>query len=141
MASLTLQRSMAELRKRGYTVGKTEMPWNRFSKVRQDFCGFADAIAFSADSNEVLAIQACAANGDPAKHLRKLAGLESAKVWVSQPARRLEIWSWGKKGQRGKRKLWTLKVIPFELEKAEAETTFPVRAPILRNEIALPPIE
>ena len=116
MQSKTLQRSMEYLRDQGYTVGKVEMPWNRFSKVRQDFCGFADAIAYHLEKNETLAIQACTDDGGVQKHLEKLLALENVRVWVSQPSRRLEIWGWGKRGERGKRKLWTLRIVPITLD-------------------------
>lgn len=111
MASKPLQRSINELKKQGYQVGITER-FNSFVKIRQDFCGFADAIAFHPDQNETLAIQACADNGGSVSaHLNKLLGLPAVKKWVSQPSRRLEIWGFGKRGERGKRKLWTLRKV------------------------------
>lgn len=113
MASKSYQRSKAELEKRGYIAGKTEQPWNRFSKVRQDFCGFADIIAFHPEHNETLAIQACTNDGGVQKHLDKLLAIYAVGMWVKQPSRRLEIWGWAKRGERGKRKLWTLRVIPI----------------------------
>lgn len=40
-----LQRTLKVLRDAGWTVGITEH-WNPHVKIRQDFCGFADCIAF-----------------------------------------------------------------------------------------------
>ena len=111
MASKPLQRSILELKKQGYSVGITER-FNSFVKIRQDFCGFADAIAFHPERNETLAIQACADNGGSVSaHLKKLMDIPAVKTWIMQPSRRLEIWGFGKRGDRGKRKLWTLRKI------------------------------
>lgn len=116
MASKSYQRSKEELEKHGYVVGKTEQPWNQFSKVRKDFCGFADLIAFHPDKNDVLAVQCCSDNGgDVSAHVKKLTALDSVRKWIKQPCRRLEIWGWGKRGVRGKRKMWTLRVIEINI--------------------------
>ena len=101
MASKSYQRSKLELDRRGYISGQVEQPWTQLSIVRQDFCGFADIIAFHPEQNETLAIQACIGGGDVAKHLKKFRELKSVQVWISQPSRKLEIWSWAKRGGRG----------------------------------------
>lgn len=110
MPSKSYQRSKIELEKRGYIAGKVEQAWNQYTKVRQDYCGFADIIAFHPEQNETLAIQACVGSGDVSKHLKKFADIPAVLYWILQSSRRLEIWSWAKRGERGKRKTWTVVV-------------------------------
>jgi len=104
------QRTQAKLRKEGYDVAHTERKvpasaagW-RGRLITQDFFGFIDTVAVN--NWEILAIQSCSAV-DHQKRVRK--------IMASPVARRLayffsiEVWSWGKRGERGKRKLWTLR--------------------------------
>lgn len=109
MATKSIQRSIATLKGAGYTVGIVEK-FNHFVKIRQDLYGFIDLIAFHPEKNEVLAIQACSnSGGDVSAHVNKLVVMDVVQKWVRQPMRRLEIWGWAKQGERGKRKLWTLR--------------------------------
>lgn len=134
MATESYQRSKKELTKRGFFVGKTEQPWNKFSKVRQDFCGFADLIAFHPDQNETLAVQACTDDGGAQKHIHKLLILYAVGAWIKQPSRRLEVWAWGKRGAKGERKVWTLREIPITTEMFNKELlTSKDCAPRVRN--------
>lgn len=109
MASKPVQRSIAELKKRGYTCHVVER-WNSFAKIRQDFGGFADILAYKPGEVGVLAIQACADSGDVSKHVKKLLGVANLGVWL-QSGNKCEIWGWGMRGERGKRKTWTLRAI------------------------------
>lgn len=119
MASKPTQRSIAELKRAGYVVGIVEK-FNSFIKIRQDYGGFADLIAYHPDRNETLAIQCCADNGGGvSEHLKKLLALDNVRKWIKQPSRRLEVWGWGKRGERGKRKLWTLRNVPITTKMVE----------------------
>ena len=120
MASKSIQRSLILLREEGYVCGITEK-FNSFVRIRQDYPydsnGFADIIAYHPNRNEVLAIQACSDNGgDVMAHSRKIKKSINAYKWVLQDSRRLEIWGFGKRGKRGKRKVWTLRKIPIRPE-------------------------
>lgn len=113
MASKSIQRSLQELKKRGYTAHVVER-FNTFVKIRQDFGGFADILAYKLGEPGVLAIQACVGSGDVAKHVNKLKPLANVKTWL-QAGNRLEIWSWAKRGERGARKLWSMVCTPFQM--------------------------
>lgn len=133
--SLPTQRTLAELKKRGYVVAIVER-WNSFAHIRQDLFGFIDILAFHPEKNEILGIQATADNGggNLASRANKILGIKQednetlkqvdtrlsrrkrAYDWVSQPCRKLECWGWGQKGPRGTKKVWTLRVIPITLK-------------------------
>lgn len=140
MASKTIQRSLAELKKRGYTAHVVER-FNTFVKIRQDFGGFADILAYKAGEPGVLAVQACVGKGDVAKHVTKLKPLATVKEWLKS-SNRFEIWSWAKRGERGKRKLWSLVVTPFQMGRtaldvtgAEAVASFEIDQPGIAPEL------
>ena len=82
--------------------------WNQFARVRQDLFGFIDLLAIRGD--EVLAIQTTTAANMSARHA-KLISLPAVNTWIASPNRSLVIHGWAKRGQRGKRKLWSLKQI------------------------------
>jgi hypothetical protein len=128
------QRSLALLRKQGWTCGIVE----RFNPhvgphgIRQDFCGGIDVIAFKAasitypstrvvvvDGREwpspvaaieggILGVQCCAASG-LAAHRTKLLAEPRMREWVAAGGW-LVIHAWRKTNdrQRGKRKTWKL---------------------------------
>lgn len=115
MPSKPTQRTLKKLRAEGWTCHIVEH-FNHFSRVRQDFGGFADILAYKPGESGVLAIQCCADNGgDVSSHMKKLAPLPNVKAWL-EAENRLEIWGWGLRGERGARKLWTLRVVPFQSE-------------------------
>jgi hypothetical protein len=41
---------------------------------------------------------------------------------VKQPSRQLSIWAWGKRGARGKRKLWEVRIFPITLQMCNMKT-------------------
>lgn len=100
------QRTLAELRKRGYTAAITEH-FNPHARVRQDLFGFIDILAVH-PKGELLAIQTCSGEGgDPAARVTKILALPVARLLACHCS--IEVWSWARRGARGKRKLWTLK--------------------------------
>lgn len=110
MKTSPTQRSLKELRSRGYMVAVTER-WNPFANIRQDLFGFIDLLAIRGD--EVLAVQTTTAANVSAR-VKKLTELPAVLRWVASPTRRLVIHGWAKRGEKGKRKLWTCNETPIE---------------------------
>jgi hypothetical protein len=128
------QRSLARLRKDGWTAGVVE----RFNQhvgphgIRQDFCGGIDLIAFRGERaeegvlsirinpGEILGVQCCAASG-LAAHRTKLLAEPRMREWVAAGGR-LVIQSWGtlacvkKDGKKGKARRWTCREVELRLE-------------------------
>ncbi len=102
------RRTLAECRKRGYVVQVVER-WNQHARVRQDLFGVIDLVALA--NGAILGIQACAGASHSARR-DKIVAEPRAKQWV-EAGGRLELWSWSKRGERGKRKLWALRVEAF----------------------------
>ncbi len=99
------QHTLAECRKRGYVVQVVEH-WNGFSRRRVDLFGVIDIVAITPDG--LLGIQACAGSSHAARRT-KILGESRALRWI-QAGGAMEVWSWAKRGDRGARKLWTLRV-------------------------------
>lgn len=119
MAAIPLQRSKALLEADGWKVWKVEV-WNQWAHVRVDLFHMADLLAIKASVSGVLAIQCC--GEDVAAHVTKiLEGYTDPKGRVWGPNEYLPIWKaagnkliihgWSKRGERGKRKLWTLREV------------------------------
>lgn len=100
-------RSLEELRGRGFIAKVVEqtirIPGGRTFK--RDCFGFDILAAKSGEP--ALGVQACAGTDHAKRRLKVLLTPES-KEWVAA-GHRLAIWSWSKKGARGKRKLWQLR--------------------------------
>jgi hypothetical protein len=115
------QRTLAECRKRGWTAGVVEQ-FVRFPAPghRRDLFGVIDLVAIVSgdehpyDQRGILAIQACAGPSH-ADRRDKILAEPRARQWI-EAGGRLELWSWAKRGDRGKRKLWTLRVEVFTTE-------------------------
>lgn len=123
------QRTLAELRKRGWTAGVVEQ-FVRFPAPghRRDLFGVIDLIAIDPGLEDgdapdrrpgILAIQACAGPSHATRRDKILAE-PRARQWV-EAGGRLELWSWSKRGDLGKRKLWTLRVETFAAESWSAK--------------------
>lgn len=105
MATSPTQRSLAELRKRGFYAEIVER-WVAWPPPghRKDLAGFLDVIVFTPGA--VMGIQCCAgaSHAARAKKIREHPNFpkvaEAMQVWV---------WSWSKRGERGARKVWTLR--------------------------------
>jgi len=101
-------RSLKYLRDLGYHAYVVER-WNPYAKVRQDFGGFADILAFREDQRGVLAVQAT--TGDNVAHrVEKLQNLDVIHAF-RLGGNLLVIHGWAKQGARGKRKVWTLREV------------------------------
>lgn len=100
-------RTQQYLRKLAYIVGNVEK-WNPYARIRQDLFGCFDTIAVDWPNRRVLFIQSTSHSN----HNKRVAKVRGSKVFESLsdiPSVEIEVWSWGKQGKRGKRKLWTLR--------------------------------
>ena len=95
------QRSLALLRRRGYTVAIGEK-WNPHARVRQDLFGFGDLLACG--DGRIFLVQ-CTSGDNHSKRRRKIQSAKEARRWL-QSGGKILILSWAKQGPRGKRKLW-----------------------------------
>jgi hypothetical protein len=134
------QRTLAELRKRGWTAQVVER-WNPHARVRVDLFGVIDLVAIvplppgdelvppvGGEPSGILGIQACSAT-DHAQRRDKILAEPRARLWVERGGQ-LELWSWSKRGGRGARKLWALRVEVFTAASAWAIGCASCKAPI-----------
>lgn len=138
-------RCMAELKRRGWTAGIVEKfvgfppPGHRV-----DLFGIIDIVAivpptstgsFCFTPGAIIGIQA-SPGSTHAAHRDKILAEPKAREWLSVPGNRLELWSWSKRGDRGKAKRWTLRVEAFTAESwRQASTELP--AELLPDAIAV----
>jgi hypothetical protein len=93
-----MQRTLAWLREHGYEAARTEH-WNHFAKRRQDLFGFIDVLAVS--DHHLLAIQV-SDDTHHAAHRKKILANKAARLLVYHMD--IEIWSWGLRLTRERRK-------------------------------------
>jgi hypothetical protein len=104
------QRTLALLRKQGYTCAITEH-WNTFAKLRNDLFGFVDVLAIAP---QMIAVQTT--SGDNVSHrLEKIRSIPAAREWL-EDGHRIIIHGWAKRGGRGQRKLWGCREVEVTLE-------------------------
>ncbi len=97
------QRSLELLRKLGYAAQVVER-WNQWAKRRVDLFGCIDILAMHPEHG-LLAVQATTATNLSAR-VAKCKAEPLCRRFVEQ-AGQFEIWSWAKRGERGKRKTWS----------------------------------
>lgn len=105
------QRTLALLRKLGYTVAVTER-WNAFSRTRLDLFGFIDLIAIR--EGEILGVQATSGTNVSAR-VEKIRGLTTYREWLLAGGRIIVI-GWRKAGARGKRKAWAPRFVEVTMD-------------------------
>lgn len=108
-------RTLAECRSRNWPVQVVER-FCIYSKRRIDLFGCIDLVAITPDG--ILGIQACAGASHAARRTKALAE-PRLRAWLEAGAR-FEVWSWAKRGDRGERKLWTLRVEDIAAQMKEA---------------------
>ncbi len=106
MATTPTQRSLAHLRKEGYTVAIAEK-YNYFIHTRNDLFGWIDICAIHPDKKGVLGVQTTSTS-NIATRIKKAMALDAFKVWLQCGGMAI-FHGWAKRGAMGKRKLWTLK--------------------------------
>lgn len=106
-------RSLAFLRSQGWTGDVVER-WigGGGFKVRKDFCGYADLVALKPDGHgHPIAIAVQATSGTNVTHrLSKMRGIPAAIEWLDAGGR-IEIHGWAKRGKRGERKTWQVRLL------------------------------
>jgi len=92
--------------------------WLPKTKIRVDLFGFGDIIALDGKPGALL-IQATSTD-NAARRVTKIRTecADRAAAWL-RAGNRVEVWGWAKRGEAGKRKLWTLKV--YEVTLADVE--------------------
>jgi hypothetical protein len=100
-------RCLAHARKQGWPAGVTER-WNPAVKIRHDLFGWIDLVVLR--EGAIVGVQATS-GPNHASRVDKVAGL--CAPWCDSGGL-AEVWSWSKRGARGKRKLWTLRVEQVE---------------------------
>lgn len=112
------QRTLKELRKRGYTCHVVEH-WNAFSRRRIDAFGFIDILAIR-DGDAICGMQCTSGSNVSARRTKIVQECSvAARAWLSSG--RIEVWGWRKVGPRGKRKLWEPRVEKIELSDLDDE--------------------
>lgn len=113
-----MERTKAELKRRGWPLMAVVERWNPHCKIRQDLFGFIDLLAVN--KNEILAVQVTT-SAHVADHLAKIRQNQAHLIWLASPTRRLVIHGWGKYGAKGKRKLWECREVEITLTTAQVE--------------------
>ncbi len=117
MKNQSLHRSKKQLEKEGWTVGIVEKWQSFFGRkkgqgppgVRVDLFNLWDLVAVKAGETGVLGIQCTMGGGDASKHLKAMLANPILRIWLNSGNPGI-IMSWAKRGERGKRKLWTYKI-------------------------------
>lgn len=99
------QATRKHLKSLGLTSAITER-WNPFAKVRQDLFGFIDLVALD-PAVGIIGIQTTTMDNVAARRT-KIEELPTLEPWLLAGGI-VEVWGWGKRGDRGERKLWTLR--------------------------------
>lgn len=107
------QRTLTLLRSAGYLVAVVER-FNQFAGVRQDVYGFGDLLACRATTTEIVLVQATSTPNVNAR-VKKIRALPAHAEWLGAGGRILVI-GWAKRGAKGKRKVWTSKVVELTLD-------------------------
>jgi hypothetical protein len=105
MASVPTQRCLKDLKDLGFERQVVER-FCVYSKRRIDLFGIIDVIA-ARPGFGVLGVQVTSGSNHAARRTKALAE-PRLRTWVGSGAR-FELWSYSKKGERGKRKLWVLR--------------------------------
>lgn len=98
------QRTLKECKRRGWTAQVVER-WVPFARRRVDLFGCIDLVALT--PNGILGIQACAGSSHAAR-LAKANAEPRLSAWRDAGGL-FAVWSWAKRGAKGKRKRWALR--------------------------------
>jgi len=109
-------RSLEYLRGMGYKAGVVE----RFIQAihqRVDLFGCIDIVAIREHVQGVLGVQSTTVDNE-SKRVAKAVKIPALRTWL-EAGNRFEVHGWAKKGARGKRKTWSLNIIPIFLQDGE----------------------
>jgi len=113
MASSPTARSLQYAKRHGWPAQVVER-WNPYAKVRHDLFGCIDLVVLHPEG--IIGVQACAGSSHSARR-KKALEQPHLHAWL-EAGGLFEIWSWAKRGERGKAKRWTLR--QDRIEKLEA---------------------
>lgn len=108
-------RSMAWLRRQGYTVARVEH-WNPWAHRRVDLFGFADLVGLHPRQPGVLAVQATT-DTHSTSHLATARQSKELALWL-KTGNRFSLHLWAKRGARGRRKMWRLRPLAWPRKKS-----------------------
>jgi hypothetical protein len=100
----------------GYKAGVVE----RFIQAihqRVDLFGCIDIVAIREHVQGVLGVQSTTVDNE-SKRVAKAVKIPALRTWL-EAGNRFEVHGWAKKGARGKRKTWSLNIIPIFLQDGE----------------------
>lgn len=106
MASPT-SRTKKWLEKNGYAAAIVER-WNPHAFIRQDMFGFIDMVAIDGKT-PVWGLQVTS-TGNMSSRIKKSQESPNLALWCGSGAR-FSVLGWSKKGGKGKRKLWEMKIV------------------------------
>lgn len=101
MSGSPTQRTLAELRKRGYPLVQVVERWNPFAHVRQDLFGIIDVVAVGDD---IVGVQATSAS-NVSSRVAKVTESEALPV-LRKAGIRVLVHGWSKRGNR-----WVLREV------------------------------
>jgi hypothetical protein len=96
------QRSLAEMRKRGYTAQVVER-WNAFAKIRQDLFGFIDVLCVG--NGETVGVQ-CTSGSNVSSRIKKIAESDDMPT-IRKAGWRILVHGW-RKDAKGR---WVLREV------------------------------
>jgi hypothetical protein len=109
-------RTLALLRAEGFTAQAVER-YCHHSRRRVDLFGIIDVVAVHGDRRGVLGVQTTSASTAAAR-LTKAKSEPALRAWWTA-GNGFEVWSWGRRGPKGKRKVWACRRRPLTLEDLE----------------------
>jgi hypothetical protein len=99
------QRTLKKLRDEGWTVAIVEKTLPRCF-IKQDLFGIIDILAIK--PGRILGVQATA-DSHHKNRVNKATAEPRLQTWL-EAGGEFEVWSWGQKGPKGKRKVWTPRI-------------------------------
>lgn len=100
------QLSLKKLKEDGYYAQVVEK-WNAFARIRIDLFGAIDILGVKIGSNGCTGIQATS-TGNMNARINKSLSIPAIREFILA-GNKFVVWGWAKRGERGKRKTWTLK--------------------------------
>jgi len=100
-------RSLKFLRDHGYKAEVVEK-WNQFSRTRKDLFNFIDIVAVGSTMG-VLGVQTTSTS-NMSNRVKKVLATPEYLIW-KHAGNQVVVHGWSKKGAKGKRKTWQLKVV------------------------------
>lgn len=105
-------RTLEVLRQKSGAVQIVEK-WNPFAGIRQDLFGCIDIVYCNRETRKIIGVQATSDTNHNAR-INKSCAEPRLVEWLKCGGE-FEVWSWGKRGARGKVKKWTSRVTRISL--------------------------